>query len=82
MRQLIFKATILTPNITEAAFLLNEDIPENSLEKAQVLAEKLVQRFAIPNVIITGITLSKDKMGEVGITKEGKWSIIQEKIAR
>lgn len=80
MRQLIFKATILTPNITEAAFLLNEDIPENSLEKAQVLAEKLVQRFAIPNVIITGITLSKDKIGEVGITKEGKWSIIQEKM--
>ncbi len=80
MRQLISKATILTPNITEAAFLLNEDIPENSLEKAQVLAEKLVQRFAIPNVIITGITLSKDKIGEVGITKEGKWSIIQEKM--
>ncbi len=80
IRQLISKATILTPNITEAAFLLNEDIPENSLEKAQVLAEKLVQRFAIPNVIITGITLSKDKIGEVGVTKESKWSLIQEKM--
>lgn len=80
MRQLASKATILTPNITEAAFLLGENLPENSLKRAQELAEKLSHKFAITNVIITGITLSKDKIGEVGITEGKSWSLVQEKM--
>lgn len=80
MRQLISKATILTPNITEAAFLLDKDLTEVTLEKAQDLANELAQKFSIPNVIITGISLTKEKIGEVGVTEGRNWSLIQEKL--
>ena len=40
MRQLIPKATILTPNITEAAFLLGKDLTKVSLEKATGICHK------------------------------------------
>lgn len=80
MRRLISKATILTPNITEAAFLLGKDLTEVSLEKTQEFAEELVQKFLIPNVVITGISITKEKIGEVGVTEGKTWSLIQEKL--
>ena len=80
MQKLISKATILTPNITEAAFLLDKDLTEVTLEKAQEFANELTEEFAIPNVIITGISISKEKIGEVGITENKNWSLIQEKL--
>ena len=80
MRKLISKATILTPNITEAALLLGKDLTEVSLEKTQEFAEELVQKFLIPNVVITGISITKEKIGEVGVTEGKTWSLIQEKL--
>lgn len=77
MRQLIKKATILTPNMTEAAFLLGKKPEENSIQTATSLAQELMAKFNIPNVIITGIDLTDDQIGEVGVTEEKEWSLTQ-----
>lgn len=80
MRQLIKSATILTPNMTEAAFLLDKEVPNGSLKEATALASELASRFNIPNVIITGIALMNEKIAEVGITAGRSWSLIQNKL--
>lgn len=80
MRQLVTKATILTPNITEAAFLLGKKAEENSIQTATSLAQELSTKFDIPNVIITGIDLSDEKIGEVGITEGKEWSLTQRRL--
>ncbi len=61
MRQLIHRATIITPNLTEAAFLLGKEKQENTLAVAQSLARELQEHFSVPNVIITGISLTNEK---------------------
>ena len=80
MRQLVTKATILTPNMTEAAFLLGKKAGENSIQTATSLAQELSTKFDIPNVIITGIDLSDEKIGEVGITEGKEWSLTQRRL--
>ncbi len=80
MWQLVTKATILTPNITEAAFLLGKKAEENSIQTATSLAQELSTKFDIPNVIITGIDLSDEKIGEVGITEGKEWSLTQRRL--
>lgn len=80
MRQLVTKATILTPNMTEAAFLLGKKAEENSIQTATSLAQELSTKFDIPNVIITGIDLSDEKIGEVGITEGKEWSLTQRRL--
>ncbi|KRL82163.1 pyridoxamine kinase [Lactobacillus ultunensis] len=80
MRKLISKATILTPNMTEAALFLGEKITEVSLSSAKYLAEALANRFSIPNVIITGIPLEQEKIAEVGVTRQKSWSLVQKKL--
>ncbi|WP_278898167.1 pyridoxamine kinase [Lactobacillus gallinarum] len=80
MRQLVTKATILTPNMTEAAFLLGKKAEENSIQTATSLAQELSTKFDIPNVIITGIDLSDEKIGEVGITEGKESSLTQRRL--
>lgn len=80
MRKLIKSATILTPNLTEAAFLLGEKLNDCSIEDAASIAKKIANRFGIPNVIITGISLTKDKIAEVGFSNNQSWSLIQNKL--
>lgn len=80
MRQLVTKATILTPNMTEAAFLLGKKAEENTIQTATSLAQELSTKFDIPNVIITGIDLSDEKIGEVGITEVKEWSLTQRRL--
>lgn len=80
MRQLVPKATILTPNMTEAAFLLDEEIPAPSIENATDLARKLVDRFDVANIVITGINLTNEKIAEVGITEQKEWALVQKKL--
>lgn len=81
MRQLIHRATIITPNLTEAAFLLGKEKQENTLAVAQSLARELQEHFSVPNVIITGISLTNEKIAEVGVTQAESWSLIQSKQA-
>ena len=81
MRQLIHRATIITPNLTEAAFLLGKEKQENTLAVAQSLARELQEHFSVPNVIITGISLTNEKIAEVGVTQAESWSLIQPKQA-
>lgn len=80
MCKLIKSATILTPNMTEAAFLLGKKATNNSLKCAIEFATELSSRFDIPNVIITGISLTKEKIAEAGVTNGHNWSLIQEKL--
>lgn len=80
MRNLVKSATILTPNMTEAAFLLGKKATSNSLKTATEFAAELSSQFGVPNVIITGISLNKEKIAEVGITANHSWSLIQKKL--
>lgn len=81
MRKLISRATVLTPNMTEAAFLLGREVKENTIAEAKKLANELQEKFAIVNVVITGISLTNEKIAEVGLTHEKDWSLIQKKQA-
>lgn len=80
MRRLISKATILTPNITEACLLLRKEKIVESITEGKKLAQELSEKFAIANVIITGIVLSDNKIGEAGFTNGKNWSLIQERV--
>ncbi|MFI3326420.1 MAG: pyridoxamine kinase [Clostridia bacterium] len=64
MKELCFKADVLLPNLTEAAFLLGEEyINENyNREYVENLAKKLVY-LGIKKVVITGVSFEKDKIG-------------------
>lgn len=68
MQELIKQATIVTPNFTEAAFLLNQPGLTTSpptIELAKKLARTLALRFSIPTVIITGLNLADQQVGVV-----------------
>lgn len=79
MRKLSAKATILTPNMTEAGLLLGKNIQEESLQEATQIAKELQDKLSVPNIVITGITLADNKIGEVGITEHKTWTLKQEK---
>ena len=58
MRALCQKADLILPNATEAALLLQKDLPEELDEvAAQALADELVP--LAPNAVVTGLTLGK-----------------------
>ena len=50
-------------------------------KKAQEFATELAKKFSIPNVVITGISITKEKIGEVGVTDGKNWSLIQKKLS-
>ncbi|MGQ5708764.1 pyridoxamine kinase [Lactobacillus sp. PSON] len=82
MRQLVKQATILTPNLTEAMYLLNKKISLDNVDLAQAreLAEELIEKFALSKVIITGIPLN-NKIGIVGVEDKRAWSILEDKLS-
>ncbi|KRM97002.1 Pyridoxal kinase [Liquorilactobacillus aquaticus DSM 21051] len=68
MRNLVKKAHLITPNVTEAALLLGKP-PSNralSLLEAQDLLEELVQVFNKQQIILTGVHLVNDKIAVLG----------------
>ena len=83
MQLLAKKATILTPNLTEACLLLNYPLEQmtESLEFAQQIMKKLTAAFPNKKIVITGISLPDKKIGIVGYDNQ-VWTLLQEKIGR
>ena len=86
MQTLIKTATIVTPNFTEAAFLLNQPQLATSpptIELAEKLARTLAEKYSIPTVVITGIDLAADQIGLVCYEQkpDRSQSFVQPKLA-
>lgn len=75
MRQLAHRATVITPNVTEARLLL--ELPQDEQPLTLAAAEKLVQQLSaqlsIANVILTGVPLNDGQIGVVGYTERTIW---------
>lgn len=64
MRKLCNKADIIMPNLTEAAFLLGEDYKGDNYDKNYIETTcKKLYKLGAKNVIITGVSFEKDKLG-------------------
>ena len=81
MRKLVTYATVLTPNLTEAMYLLDEKNDLNNVDifQAQEIAQKLTQKFDLSKVVITGIPL-KNKIGMIGFEDGKTWEVLEEKL--
>ncbi|TSO25490.1 pyridoxamine kinase [Lactobacillus sp. LL6] len=81
MRQLVTKATILTPNLTEAMYLLDKKVNLDNVDilLAKNVAIQVAERFGLSKVVITGIPL-KNKIGIVGFDNGKTWEILEDKL--
>ncbi|GBG94296.1 pyridoxal kinase [Ligilactobacillus salitolerans] len=78
MRELVKQASILTPNLTEAAFLLDSpELIDGGLAGAKKASFLLHEKFQISTVLITGVATEAGQIAVVGY--EGQrheyWSI-------
>lgn len=83
MRQLIKEATVITPNLTEARFLLNlKPVKAETISNAKNILQQLMTKFNLKNALITGINLSDGQIGIVGKGKEDDqiWTILQKRL--
>lgn len=81
MRLLAKKATILTPNLTEACLLLKKEYRDFSIEEINDIALNLKERFELDSAIITGIPTGK-KIAIVGVSDRLNFILENKKIAR
>ncbi|WP_285818098.1 PfkB family carbohydrate kinase [Lactobacillus taiwanensis] len=81
MRLLAKKATILTPNLTEACLLLKKEYRDFSIEEINDIALNLKERFELDSAIITGIPTGK-KVAIVGVSDRLNFILENKKIAR
>ena len=80
MRKLIPLADVLTPNITEASILLDEEYPgvNISIETAREIAQKLINLGA-KHVVLKGIE-TEDSISNVVLSADGSFEIISYKL--
>ena len=71
MRKLCEKADIITPNFTEAAFLLGEEYKEGPYTKEYVdsMLKKLAETGA-KQIVLTGVHFDKEKLGAASYDSE------------
>ena len=82
MRELAKRATILTPNLTEACLLLNKEYRNFSINEIKEIAGELKEKFKLDGLVITGICL-ENKVKMVGLANDSKIFVIEnEKITR
>lgn len=65
MASLCYKADIIIPNLTEAAFLLNEECKLDSYDEKYIetLCKKLKDKLDVKCIVLTGVSFEKDKLG-------------------
>ncbi len=83
MKTLIQKANIITPNYTEACFLLGENYQENSCDIEQMKDWLLrLAGFGPDIVVMTGIHIAAEKMINIGYDKRkgAFWEVISDYI--
>ncbi len=84
MRTLCEGADVLLPNLTEAAFLLDEACLLEGYDKAYIeaLCQRLVERLGVKTVVLTGVSFEADRLG-VCVYEGGAASYyFTEKVAR
>ncbi|MDF7639499.1 pyridoxamine kinase [Lactobacillus sp. ESL0791] len=82
MQKLIMQATVITPNLTEASFLLDRpELAQADLTAAPQILKQLAERFAVKQIVITGINCGKE-IAIVGSDDGAKniWQIVTPKI--
>ncbi len=71
MTKLCAKADIIVPNLTEAAFLLDEDyIGENYSQEYIETTLKKLSSLGSKMVVLSGVTFEKDKLGAAAFNSE------------
>lgn len=84
MQVLVRKVTILTPNMTEAQFLLDEQPSINdvfTIDQATNLVKQLMERYQVDHIVLTGIPLADNQIGMVGMSHDQlPWSIMKTKL--
>ncbi len=65
MCTLAYGADVLLPNLTEAAFLLEEDCVLSGYDKSYIetLCKKLVDKLNVKTVVLTGVSFREDTLG-------------------
>lgn len=65
MANLCVEADVILPNLTEAAFLLGEKPVLCGYDKAYVegLSERLYKKLKVKEIVLTGVSYDKDKLG-------------------
>ncbi len=84
MRSLCDGADVILPNLTEAAFLLDEECVLNGYNEQYIenLCKKLSEKLHVKTVVLTGVSFSEDTLG-VCVYEKGKTAYyFTEKIAR
>ncbi len=73
MRTLCYGADVLLPNLTEAAFLLDQEPVLTGYDKAftELLCKKLSDELNVKTVVLTGVSFDADKLG-VCVFENGK----------
>ncbi len=76
MRALCRKADLLTPNLTEAAFLLDEPYRDGPLSEADARALCLrLTALGPASVVITGVSTGADTLGAASLDAQGNFAL-------
>lgn len=71
MRRLCGKADVITPNLTEAAMLLDQDFPSSPITRAQGKSMLVrLSELGPEKVVITGVKLATGEMANIGYDRE------------
>ena len=77
MRELCHKADIITPNLTEAYLLCDEDYrdtsaisPDEALLEAERLGRKLADTYGVKKLALTGIELSDERIATLSYDRD------------
>ncbi|MBQ8249497.1 MAG: pyridoxamine kinase [Clostridia bacterium] len=77
MRELCHKADIITPNLTEAYLLCDEEYndtsklsPDAALLEAERLGRKLTDTYGVKKLALTGVELSDDRIATLSCDKD------------
>lgn len=72
MRELCRMADIITPNLTEAAFLLGEEYKEHYTQKeTEALLRNLAQRLGSKEIVLSGVSASEETIGAAAYDARG-----------
>ncbi len=73
MCSLCYGADVILPNLTEAAFLLDEECVLSGYDVSYIenLCKRLAERLKVKTVVLTGVSFSDDKLG-VCVYENGK----------
>ncbi len=84
MCSLCYGADVILPNLTEAAFLLDEDCVLSGYDEKYItsLCQKLVDKLKVKTVVLTGVSFDENKLGVCVYENKNAEYYFTEKIQR